>query len=136
MQYATLKEKISAEKAIRAQRYTEFEALTAAAHAAGIKAGRECRPIPMVICTAAGVPIECVDDGACGFAWIAFAGNTAFGRWAKKQGLAGSHYPSGSCNGFRNSASLSSGNRPLPTPTRKSCEMPGSTPIPDRDLIN
>jgi len=97
MQYATLKEKISAEKAIRAQRHIEFEALTAAAHAAGIKAGRECRPIPMVICTAAGVPIECVDDGACGFAWIAFAGNTAFGRWAKKQGLAGSHYPSGSC---------------------------------------
>lgn len=97
MQYATLKEKISAEKAIRAQRYTEFEALTAAAHAAGIKAGRECRPIPMVVCTAAGVPIECVDDGACGFAWIEFPGNTAFGRWAKKQGLARSHYPSGLC---------------------------------------
>jgi len=95
MQYATLKEKISAEKAIRAQRYTEFEALTAAAHAAGIKAGRECRPIPMMVCTAAGIPIECVDDGACGFAWIAFAGNTAFGRWAKKHGLADSHYPSG-----------------------------------------
>ncbi len=95
MQYATLREKISAEKAIRAQRYTEFEALTAAAHAAGIKAGRECRPIPMMVCTAAGVPIECVDDGACGFAWIAFAGNTAFGRWAKKQGIADAHYPSG-----------------------------------------
>ena len=97
MQYATLKEKISAEKAIRAQRYTEFEALTAAAHAAGIKAGRECQPIPMIVCGSTGKPIECVDDGACGFAWIAFAGNTAFGRWAKKQGLAGSHYPSGLC---------------------------------------
>jgi len=97
MQYATLKEKISAEKAIRAQRYTEFEALTAAAHAAGIKAGRECRPIPMIVCDSTGEPIECVDDGACGFAWVAFAGNTAWGRWAKKQGIAGSHYPSGLC---------------------------------------
>lgn len=31
----------------------------------------------------------------CGFAWIAFAGNTAWGRWAKAQGLASKAYPSG-----------------------------------------
>lgn len=97
MQYATLREKIRAEKAIRAERDSGFAALTAAAHAAGIKAGRECRPIPMIVSTASGIAIECVDDGACGFAWIEFPGNTAFGRWAKKQGLARSHYPSGLC---------------------------------------
>lgn len=97
MQYATLREKISAEKAIRAERNTGFAALAAAAHDAGIKAGRECRPIPMIVCTSSGALIEYVDDGACGFAWIEFPGNTAFGRWAKKQGLARSHYPSGLC---------------------------------------
>jgi hypothetical protein len=31
----------------------------------------------------------------CGFAWVKFAGNTAFGRWAKKQGLATKAYPNG-----------------------------------------
>lgn len=31
----------------------------------------------------------------CGFAWIHFAGNTAWGRWAKKRGLATKDYPSG-----------------------------------------
>ena len=51
----------------------------------------------MAVCDSTGRPIEIVDDGACGFAWIAFPGNTAFGRWAKKQGLARSHYPSGLC---------------------------------------
>jgi hypothetical protein len=31
----------------------------------------------------------------CGFAWITMPGNIAFGRWAKKRGLAGKDYPSG-----------------------------------------
>ena len=97
MQYATLREKISAEKTLRAQRNEGFSDLIARAYAAGIKAGRECMPIPMVVCDHTGQPIECVDSGACGFAWIAFPGNTAFGRWAKKQGIARSHYPSGLC---------------------------------------
>jgi len=34
-------------------------------------------------------------DGPCGFAWIHFAGNTAFGRWAKQQGFARPDYPKG-----------------------------------------
>ncbi len=36
-----------------------------------------------------------VADGVCGFAWIWFKGNTKFGRWAKKNGLAKSWYPTG-----------------------------------------
>ena len=97
MEFATLKEKIAHESKQRAARNAGFSALVGVAHAAGIRAGRECRPIPMVVSTAAGIEIECVDDGACGFAWVAFAGNTAFGRWAKKEGIARSHYPSGLC---------------------------------------
>ncbi len=31
----------------------------------------------------------------CGFAWINFPGNTKFGRWAKKEGIASKHYPTG-----------------------------------------
>lgn len=75
----------------------EFAALLDIAHARGIQAGRDCRPIPMVVSTASGIEIECVDDGACGFAWIVIPGNTAFGRWAKKEGRARAHYPRGLC---------------------------------------
>lgn len=97
MQFATLREKIAHEGRARASRDAGFLELTARAHAAGIKAGRECRPIPMAVCDSTGRPIELIDGGACGFAWVAFPGNTAFGRWAKKTGLARSHYPSGLC---------------------------------------
>lgn len=38
-----------------------------------------------------------VPDGPCGFAWIHFAGNSAFGKWAKKAGIARSDYPKGLC---------------------------------------
>jgi hypothetical protein len=96
-EFSTLREEISHDTRLRVERDAGFYALASVAHAAGIKAGRECRPIAMAVCDSTGRPIEIVDDGACGFAWIAFPGNTAFGRWAKKQGLARSHYPSGLC---------------------------------------
>ena len=31
----------------------------------------------------------------CGFAWITFPGNVAFGRWAKEKGIASPGYPKG-----------------------------------------
>ena len=96
-QFSSLREKISHDSRLRAERNAGFSALERIAHAAGIKAGRECRPIPMIVCDSTGEPMECIDDGASGFAWVAFAGNTAWGRWAKKQGIARSHYPSGLC---------------------------------------
>lgn len=74
-----------------------FAELIERAHYKGMQAGRECRPIPMAVCDSTGQMIECVDDGACGFAWIVFPGNTAFGRWAKKTGIARPNYPSGLC---------------------------------------
>jgi hypothetical protein len=36
-----------------------------------------------------------LDDWPCGFAWVEFAGNTPFGRWAKETGLAKKAYPKG-----------------------------------------
>jgi hypothetical protein len=77
-------------------RYQAFQDIVEKAYKAGIEAGKNARPIPMYIIDQ-GIPIDRIDDGACGFAWIAFPGNTSFGKWAKKQGLARSHYPSGLC---------------------------------------
>jgi hypothetical protein len=96
MQYATLREKIAAEKADRVNRYAKYQEIINQAYKAGIEAGKNARPIPMYVIDQ-GIPIDRIDDGACGFAWVNFAGNTAFGKWAKKQGLARSHYPSGLC---------------------------------------
>lgn len=75
----------------------QFAELVNRAYEAGIKAGRDCMPIPMAVCDSTGRMIEILDQGACGFAWIVIKGNTAFGRWAKKEGRARSHYPSGLC---------------------------------------
>lgn len=71
-----------------------------AASAAGRAAGQAHSPTPM------GVypvdlrgnrlgPTEVVEDGVCGFAWVKIAGNTSFGRWAKKEGIARSAYGGG-----------------------------------------
>ena len=57
-EFSTLREKIAHDSRLRVERDAGFYALASVAHAAGIKAGRECRPIPMVICTSTGEPIE------------------------------------------------------------------------------
>jgi hypothetical protein len=85
-----------------------YEVIVARARAAGREAGLKCRPTPMVVFTPVGIlagkggevvdltkPVYFVDDGACGFAWIQFPANTAFGRWAKKAGIATKAYPTG-----------------------------------------
>jgi len=61
--------------------------------AAGKAAGSTIQPVPMVV--QGGGQRWVVPDGMCGFAWVSFPGNTAFGRWAKKVMGAGKHYPSG-----------------------------------------
>jgi hypothetical protein len=96
MQYATLREKISAEKADRIARYSKFSEIVQQAHEAGEKAGIECRPLPMGIADTAGNLIDIIDDGACGFAWVTIKpANSSFAVWAKKQGLARSAYGGG-----------------------------------------
>lgn len=63
------------------------------AHEKGIEAGNKINPTPM---TVMGNGKEYfVADGVCGFAQICIKGNTKFGRWLKKYGLARNSYPSG-----------------------------------------
>jgi len=96
MQYATLREKIAAEKTLRANRYAEFEALALRAYNAGIKAGAECIPIPMDVLDRAGGELWRVDDGACGFAWVKVKpANSSFAIWAKARGLMSPAYGGG-----------------------------------------
>jgi hypothetical protein len=77
-----------------------FQTLHERAHDAGMKAGTESSPTPMTVQEAdlSGNPIGktwYVSEGACGFAWIRFKGNTAWGKWAKAQGIATPAYPKG-----------------------------------------
>ena len=70
-----------------------FSPLLKSAHEVAHKAATECRPIPMhVVGMGAN---EIVSDGVCGFASVRFKGNTAFGRYMKKNNLARSAYGGG-----------------------------------------
>lgn len=82
----------------------EFADLYYRADKAGKAAAAAARPTPMVVGTPStplGNDVDpnktryFVPDGVCGFAWIAFAGNTAFGRWAKREKIVSKHYPKG-----------------------------------------
>lgn len=82
----------------------DVKALHERAHIAGMRAGLLCRPTPMLVGEALSLvsteidfskPVYRVDDGACGFAWVNFPANKAFGRAMKNLGLARPAYPSG-----------------------------------------
>lgn len=94
-QFKTLREKISAEKAEREARYQAFTKLFHDAWQAGRDAARAARPLPMLVTTQDGDILDVVDDGACGFGWVNVPGNTSFGKWLKKNGMARPDYPSG-----------------------------------------
>lgn len=64
------------------------------ASTAGAEAAANCIPTPMVVTDRGGYR-EVVADGVCGFAWVTFPGNTAFGRAMKKAGIADTAYPKG-----------------------------------------
>ena len=84
----------------------DFADLHARAHTAGHAAATKTTPRAIVVGEAKGLFSNEIDfskptfyesEGCCGFAWVSFPGNKPFGRWAKKEGLARSHYPSGLC---------------------------------------
>ena len=86
------------------QRDKKFQELFDKAHDNGMTAGNDCTPTPMIVGSSTtpfgndidySKPVETVAGGVCGFAWVHFAGNTTFGRWAKKKGLASKDYPNG-----------------------------------------
>jgi hypothetical protein len=95
MTYNSLREKISAEKAEREARYSGFEQAFAEAWQAGVDAANALVPRPMVVTTETGQIVDVVSEGLCGFAWVNVPGNTSFGRWLRKRGLARPDYPSG-----------------------------------------
>ena len=77
-----------------------FASIHKVAQSAGLEAGMNALPAPMTVFEAdlVGNPIGrswTVSEGACGFAWVTFAGNTPWGRWAKAQGIASKGYPKG-----------------------------------------
>ena len=97
--YASLKDKIRAEKAERLARYEGFEDLYAKAHDAGLAAGNAARCTPMVVRNGsiringeplhpdqdAGAIIDVVADGVCGFASVVVHPATcSFARWYAK----------------------------------------------------
>lgn len=68
----------------------DFAAIYKEDHANGCLAAIQCKPTPMVV---AGRYY--VADGVCGFAWVQFKGNTAWGRWASKNKIAKPKYSGG-----------------------------------------
>lgn len=82
----------------------KYAAIAAAADAAGKAAVAATTPTPMIVGEAVSLfsdeidyskPTYYVAGGPCGFAWTWLKGNTGFGRWAKKEGIARSGYPTG-----------------------------------------
>jgi hypothetical protein len=68
----------------------KFERILDEAIKAGIEAGEKTTPTPMQI-----KGYEPIMDGVCGFASVNIAGNTAFGRWIKKNGHGRKAYSGG-----------------------------------------
>lgn len=96
MQYASLREKIRAEKIEREQRYQKFAAAVSEAVSAGNAAAEACVPTPMVVSQHAN-PLDdnsritkqwYVASGVCGSALLLVRPATcSFARWAVKTGL-------------------------------------------------
>lgn len=93
--YNSLREKIRAEKAEREARYQEYATHWDAAWKEGMRAASEAKPRPMLVMDGDGNQVDYVPDGPCGFAWLNVPGNTSFGRWLKKAGMARPDYPTG-----------------------------------------
>jgi hypothetical protein len=76
----------------------ELRGLYEKADFAGRDAARKCVPTPMVVGQATSLfgneidyskPVEVVNDGVCGFAWVNLKpGNSQFANWLKKNGYA------------------------------------------------
>lgn len=97
MTYATLREKIAAEKVERAARYAGFRDLLERARAAGREAGETARPEPMAVADGfTGQLVEIVAGGPCGFAWVTIRpGGSSFARWLVANGYGRKAYYGG-----------------------------------------
>ena len=81
----------------------DYQAIYNEAHEAGIQAGKTVAVVPMTVQHRVDpfndnsqVEQEWHEpEGACGFAWVKFKGNSGFARWAKSNRLTMPAYPSG-----------------------------------------
>lgn len=82
----------------------QFNSLILAAQTAGLNAGNAAHCTPMVVGEVVNLfsntideskPVYLINDGVCGFAWVSFKGNTAFGRFMKKTNQASKAYGGG-----------------------------------------
>ncbi len=80
--------------------YEHFNQIIENARKAGMDALEAAKPTPVIFGQAKSLfsseidmskPTYYEEEGVCGFASIHFKGNTAFGRWAKKSGIAKPH---------------------------------------------
>ena len=103
--YASLKDKIRAEKAERLARYAGFAALYKQAHEAGMAAGNAAVPVPMVVTSGDGALTPglerkhwIVPEGVCGFASVVVHPATcSFARWYAKTHNERKAYGGGIC---------------------------------------
>ena len=96
-QASELIEKYKAEKPAKADKEKAFQDIWDKAHEAGLNAGKNAIPTPMIVQEREN-PLDDnsklkklyhVSEGACGFAWVNIKPATSsFARWMKKQGLA------------------------------------------------
>jgi hypothetical protein len=103
-EYASLREKIAAEKKARVAKYAKFEEAFNEANKAGFAAGEFSKPTPMIVSEHASPmddssPVKkqwFVGEGACGFAWVNISpGNSPFANWLKKNKHASKAYHGG-----------------------------------------
>jgi rhamnogalacturonyl hydrolase YesR len=96
MQYATLKEKIAAEKANRLERHSHYLTVFDKALAEGLLAGQNHNPRAMKITDSFTGQTWVEESGMCGFAWVVVKGaNKGFGHWLLKSGRARKSYYGG-----------------------------------------
>lgn len=104
LDFDTLRDKIAFEKAERAARYAEFDALVREARVAAQAAGEAVEIAPSIVGTAIGLsdvidttkPMYYDTAGVCGFAWVEVRpGSCSFARWLVKMGFASAAYRGG-----------------------------------------
>jgi hypothetical protein len=96
MEYATLKEKIAADKAARAERHSHYLTVFDKALAEGLLAGQNHNPRAMRITDSFTGQTWVEESGMCGFAWVVVkAANKGFGHWLLKSGRARKSYYGG-----------------------------------------
>ena len=79
-------------------RYAQFQELFTKAGEAGMLAGKQAIPEPMIVkYRAMGEPrLDFISEGMCGFAWVTVRpGNCSFANWLKKKGYASKAYKGG-----------------------------------------